>query len=116
MMIVQRIGVLSVGKMMGLTYAIIGFIPGVIVSLAALAGAGLGGGGGGAGLLFGVGAVIILPIFYGGIGFVGGIISAAIYNALVSVVGGIEIDLTEPRSSRRPRSRDRDDDEDDRDD
>jgi hypothetical protein len=40
-----------------------------------------------------VGAVILLPIFYGITGFIGGIIMAAVYNFVAGVVGGVELDL-----------------------
>jgi len=43
--------------------------------------------------LFGIGAIVIVPIFYGAIGFIGGIISAAIYNLIGSTIGGIEVEI-----------------------
>ena len=72
-----------------------GLLVGCIVSLIALVGgfasetfqaAGLG-------AMFGVGAIIILPIFYGGLGFVMTLIGAWIYNVLAGLVGGIELDV-----------------------
>ena len=48
-------------------------------------------------VFFGAGAVIALPNFYGIMGFVGGIIMAAIYNFVAGIVGGLELDL-EPRT------------------
>lgn len=44
------------------------------------------------GLLFGVGSVIFLPIFYGILGFVFGLITALLYNGVARLVGGIEIE------------------------
>jgi len=41
----------------------------------------------------GVAALIILPIMYGAMGFVGGIIMAAFYNLVASIVGGLELDF-----------------------
>lgn len=41
--------------------------------------------------------MIALPNFYGIMGFVGGIIMAAIYNFVAGIVGGLELDL-EPRT------------------
>jgi hypothetical protein len=46
-----------------------------------------------------VGAVIFLPIFYGIIGFVGGLISALLYNLIARLVGGIELEV-EQRGGR----------------
>jgi hypothetical protein len=40
-----------------------------------------------------VGALIIMPIFYGVIGFIGGIIGSLLYNLAAGVIGGIRMDL-----------------------
>ena len=96
-MVLKRIGILSAGKIAGLIYACFGLLVGAFFSLFALIGsvAGMSAGEEEAafGLLFGVGAVIIMPLFYGFIGFVGGLISALIYNLLAKVVGGLELEL-----------------------
>ena len=39
--------------------------------------------------LFGVGAVIFLPIFYGVLGAIGGALAALIYNIIAGMVGGL---------------------------
>ena len=44
-----------------------------------------------AGMMFGFG--MLLPIFYGVMGFVFGIIMAAIYNLFARWIGGIEVDV-----------------------
>jgi hypothetical protein len=44
-------------------------------------------------VLFGSGAVIFLPIFYGLLGFVMAAIGAALYNLISQFVGGLELDL-----------------------
>ncbi len=44
------------------------------------------------GAIFGVGAIIILPIIYGIIGFVLGLITALLYNFIASRVGGLEVE------------------------
>ena len=41
------------------------------------------------GMMFGVGAIIILPICYGLVGFIGTLIAASIYNGLAKLVGGV---------------------------
>jgi hypothetical protein len=50
-----------------------------------------------AGILFGVGSVIFLLIFYGILGFVFGLIGALLYNGIARLDGGIEIEFEETR-------------------
>ena len=40
----------------------------------------------------GVGAVVILPLFYGVLGICAGAIGAALYNLLSGIVGGVTIE------------------------
>ncbi|MDA1314872.1 MAG: hypothetical protein O2968_16180 [Acidobacteria bacterium] len=104
-MILKRIGVLSLARMLGGLYATIGLIVGVIFSLASMLGA-LGGLAAATGantdeaagalmalipLLFGVGAIVFFPLFYGLMGFVGGALAAFFFNLLAGVFGGIEM-------------------------
>jgi len=44
-------------------------------------------------MMFGVGAIVFLPIFYGVIGAVGGAICAALYNVFAGMIGGVELNL-----------------------
>ena len=44
-----------------------------------------------AGLMFGFG--IFIPVVYGVMGFIGGIIAAAIYNLIAQWIGGIEVEV-----------------------
>lgn len=93
-MVVRRVGPLSFAKVTGLLYALLGLIFGACISLFSLVGSSMGSKGSGAmGMLFGVGAVIILPIFYGILGFVMSLISAALYNLVAGWVGGVELDM-----------------------
>jgi hypothetical protein len=96
---INSIGVLSLAKMMAILYAFLGLLVGGIFSLFAILGAAIGGasgqdGSGIVGVLFGIGAVIILPVFYGCIGFIAGLVTAPIYNLAAKVVGGLEVDLS----------------------
>ncbi|HEX9670962.1 MAG TPA: hypothetical protein VGC93_15930 [Thermoanaerobaculia bacterium] len=97
MTILKRIGVLSCGKMMGALYALMGLIFGAIFSLLSLVGglAGLASGEDQAifGVLFGVGAIVILPILYGIFGFLGGLLTAFLYNVVAGIAGGVELQL-----------------------
>jgi hypothetical protein len=45
--------------------------------------------------MFGAGAIILLPLFYGMLGMVMGAIGAALYNLFAGMFGGIELE-TEP--------------------
>ena len=98
-MVLRSIGVLSCGKVLGTMYAAMGLIIGGIFSLLSMAGVAAGQAnpeqpdGAVPAAIMGVGAVILLPILYGLMGFIGGIISAAIYNFIAAVVGGIELNF-----------------------
>jgi hypothetical protein len=97
-MVITRIGVLSVAKIAGVLYAGVGLIIGALFSLIGLAGfaGGLASDSAGGALgsaIFGVGAIIILPIFYGAMGFVVTLISAWLFNIAAGFTGGVEIEV-----------------------
>jgi hypothetical protein len=94
MMTITRVGPLSVAKIAGLLGVVIGLIAGGFFSLVSLAGAAMGGAGENGGMfgaLFGVGAIILFPIFYGCMAFVMTLIQAALFNVAANIVGGVEI-------------------------
>ncbi len=89
---ITKMEVLSVGKVYALTLAIVGFVAGIFVAIIGSAVStftrpGMFGTG------FGIASIILLPVIYGIIGFIAGIIGAAIYNLVAKWVGGIEIEL-----------------------
>jgi hypothetical protein len=86
---------MSVAKIAGLLYAVVGLAMGGLFSLFAMLGAAFGDGSGGSFFpaLFGVGSVILFPLFYGCLGFVMTAISAWLYNVVASVVGGVQLDV-----------------------
>jgi len=96
-MVIKRIGVLSLAKMLGGLYGLIGFIAGIGVALALKISTAQ------AGIPFDPGsswtqnlgfyAIIVLPVLYGAIGFVTGLLVAAVYNWLARHIGGIELEL-----------------------
>lgn len=97
-MVLKRIGVLSLAKIMGVLYAAIGLIVGFFVSFAAVIGSMIGSSLEGTteplvGLFLGIGAIFFFPILYGVLGFIGGIITAAIYNFVVRFTGGLELEF-----------------------
>ncbi|HEY3975502.1 MAG TPA: DUF3566 domain-containing protein [Candidatus Sulfotelmatobacter sp.] len=95
MHIVKSVGVMSVAKIMGLTYGCLGLIFAPIFVLLGLLGSFAGSqdkipfAG-----IFGVGFAIFMPIFYGVMGFIMGAIGALLYNLIAKWVGGFEIELT----------------------
>jgi hypothetical protein len=95
-MIVRRVGPLSFARLMGALYALMGLLLGGIVSLISIVGGALipsDQATGMTGALFGAAAIVILPICYGVLGFLTSLIGAALYNAIASVVGGVEIEV-----------------------
>ena len=101
MMIVKKFGVLSVASIYGILSAIVGLIIGLFYGAILTA---LSGTYGALDPIFpgieflGVGAVwvvliIISIIFYGIIGFLSGLIGAALYNVFAKWIGGIKVEL-----------------------
>lgn len=91
--ILKRIDPMSAGKLLGAIYAVLGLLIGAIVSLLsvlrvmktpadadAVTGA-----------LFGVGAVILIPLCYGILGWIGGALGAALFNIFAGMVGGLTV-------------------------
>ena len=93
-MVIRRVGALSCARVAGVLHLIMGFVFGAFVSLFASGGAMAGqqvwplGG-----MLFGTGAIVVLPIFYGLLGFVMTLIGATLFNLIVGITGGIEVDV-----------------------
>jgi len=94
-MIIKRIDVISCGKVLGALYALLGLIVGALFSLSSLVGLAAAdqGADGNVPMLFSFGAIILFPVLYGLMGFIGGIIGAALYNVVASVVGGVKLDV-----------------------
>lgn len=98
-MVIKRVNALSAAKVMGLLGLGIGLVFGAFMSLGALVwggaafAAGDEPGGALVGMIFGVGAIILLPLFYGCLAFVGGLIQALLYNVAARVTGGIEVEV-----------------------
>jgi hypothetical protein len=84
--------------MYGALTAAAGLIGGLVIAAFSLVSAGVAGRNEDApafmGALFGVGAVIFLPVLYGVMGLVMGAVGGALYNLFAGLVGGVEIDVT----------------------
>jgi hypothetical protein len=97
-MTLRRIGVLSAAKLSCILYAAIGLLFGALVTLGAVIASVFGLGSqesmsGLGSLLFGMGAIVSLPILYGLIGLVSGAFASALYNLVAGWIGGLELDL-----------------------
>ena len=92
-MVIRRVGPLSCAKIAGALYAVLGLLAGGLLSLAAMAGGFADGDSefGVMGPLFGIGAIILLPILYGCLGFLGALLMTWLYNVAAGIVGGLEI-------------------------
>lgn len=95
-MVLKKIGVMSVAKILGVMYATMGLLFGLlfaaVFSFLPFANASneipswLG-------PMFGMGSIVALPIFYGVLGFIFGAIGAVVYNLFAGLVGGIVLHL-----------------------
>jgi hypothetical protein len=90
----KKIGIMSVAKFSGIYGLLIGLIAGIFVAVISMIGT-TGPDLGALGFVFGFGAIIALPIFYGIGGFIGGIISAFLFNIIAKMAGGIEMHFKE---------------------
>jgi hypothetical protein len=95
----KRIGVLSAASIGALLYAAMGLIGALFVSFFSMAGLFAAGQAGEfppfLAPFLGLGAVIVLPIFYGVIGFIACAIGSALYNGIASLTGGVELEFVE---------------------
>jgi hypothetical protein len=102
---IKKIGIWSLGKVLGVVYALLGLVIGLFVALIALLGAVLGAGSAGTeegvagalgfGVAGGVGALVVLPLMYGFLGLIAGLLTALVYNIVAALIGGIKVELTE---------------------
>lgn len=94
-MIIKGVGVMSVARITAAIYGIFGLIAGVLFSLAAIAGFGLSEDVSSSvswmGPLFGLGAIVAMPILYFVFGFLGGAIGGWVFNNAAAAMGGLEI-------------------------
>lgn len=98
-MVIERIGPLSLAKVLAGIYALIGIVVGAMFTLFTLIGAAAGVSEepemAWIGPLFGVAAIVVLPVLYAVIAFVMGLVVGGLYNLIAGKVGGIEVTLGE---------------------
>jgi hypothetical protein len=96
-MVIRHIGVWSAARMYAAISGAAGLFFGLALAALSVVGAGLAAPSDDAPAwlapVFGMGAVVALPLFYAVMGLVVGAIGAVIYNLFAAIVGGLEIDL-----------------------
>jgi len=98
---ITKIGVISLAKILGMSGLIVGLIAGVIYGgiliLLGIAGAASGEEEAATFALAGVGGglmvMVVVPIFYGGMSFVVGLIYGLVINLVLSLAGGLELEI-----------------------
>ena len=91
-----RIAPLRAGIVLGVLYGILSLIIAPFILIAAVIGSKTGTA---TPAIFGVGFAIMLPVLYAVVGFLGGVIAAAIYNLVAKWTGGLEFEVRDVLSS-----------------
>ncbi len=102
-MTIRRFSVFSVAKIQGLLAFVIGLLIGILYGLSfmifgafmsSLAPRGDSQAiGGVSSVVVGLVLMVVIPVFYGILGFIGGAIGALVYNLAAGVVGGVRFEL-----------------------
>ncbi len=96
-MVLRRIGPLSAGKVTAVLYALLGLFIGACMTLLSVLGGSPSGEADAMGsysAMFGIAAILIIPIMLSIVSFISGIISAFIFNIATKLGGGIDVDLS----------------------
>ena len=98
---ITQVGVLSLGKVVGASGVLVGLIIGVMYGLGIVVMSLIGGvsgqaGSGGAaaiGIVGGLFVMVLVPVLYGGMSFVFGLIYGLFLNICFNLVGGLEVKI-----------------------
>ena len=85
-----NIAPLRAGIVLGVLYGILSLIFVPFFLLAAVVGSKTGGP---VPAIFGVGFAVMMPVLYAAVGFIGGVIAAALYNLIAKWTGGFEFEV-----------------------
>jgi hypothetical protein len=100
MRVIKSVGVLSVARIMGLIYGALGLIFMPFFLLMGVLGMVAGGGHAAISGVAGIVLALMIPVLYGGLGFIMGAIGALLYNVFAKWAGGIEVEVkTTPDAS-----------------
>lgn len=99
-MLVKRVGVFSAAKIAGGLYGAMGLLAGGIFALFSVFGASVASMSDSPdapppwfGVVFGLGSIVLFPVFYGVMGLLIGALTAWLYNLSARFVGGLEIEV-----------------------
>ena len=90
---IKRIAPLQAGKITGVLYFGLGLVLVPVFLLASFVASHVARPQTALPAVFGLGFAIMAPVLYGVMGFVGGVIGAALYNLAARIVGGIEVEV-----------------------
>jgi hypothetical protein len=105
MKVIKKIGVFSFAKFQAIFGILFGLIIGIIFALISFlipSTSGTTGVSSPAASIFGIGSIIILPLFYGFFGFIGGIITAFISNFVLKITGGLKVTIEDVPEHAEP--------------
>jgi hypothetical protein len=89
----RSIGVLSCAKIFTVVHAVIGILVGFLFLLFGIFGAALAPGQQKLGTVAVIVLAVLMPVFYGVLGFVMGAVWAFVYNLAAESIGGLEVQL-----------------------
>jgi hypothetical protein len=90
---IKRIAPLQLGKILACLYGAMGLIFVPLFVITSVIVSHLPNARGGLPFFVGIGFAIAAPVFYAVMGFLAGVISAAIYNLIAKWLGGIEVEV-----------------------
>lgn len=94
-MVINRVHPLSLAKIAAVLYAAMGLLIGIALGVYVSTGPFVNAPARAFpfGMMFGGAAIVIMPIMYACLGFIGSLIMAFLYNVVAGVVGGVELDV-----------------------
>lgn len=98
-MIIQRVGIMSLARLLAAIYGLFGLIWGIVFTVGALVGFGISEEvaktASWLGPFFGVGAVIVVPVVYAIMGYLSGLVAGWAFNNAAETMGGLHVELTQ---------------------
>lgn len=90
---IKRVNVLSLGKMLSIINAALGLAMGLLVTIGAMTGVDMSQGQVPVGSLIQKFSILYFPVLYAVAGFLGGVLTAVMFNFAAKYFGGLEIDI-----------------------